>query len=156
MPRFGFVGESNIHHILTLGKPALFISISGRSWNSASKFEGLNVISEGITDQWYCHYEDRETINKMLKDLYDKIAAFGDDDLIIFGCDYGRSRSRDAASAFARLFNQDKLSSAFSHTNPGEEEFVVKGHDFELSENIMVDALYDRYHSILSTSEKSK
>lgn len=151
MPRFGFIGEQSFSHLLAFHKPSLFIAITPRAWRAGAG--KVNAVIDNITDRWYEGFQERSDVDRALMELYDKVKAVPEDGLVVFGCDFGRSRSRVAASVFARLFSQTTLTSAFCHTNPGEEEQVSLGHDFELEESLSVDALVNRYWSIIPRVE---
>lgn len=147
MPRFGFVGEQGFPHLVALEKPALFVAITVRAFRAGHG--NVPTMIDSITDKWYEGYQDRDEVNKELLELYERLKDIPDDQLVVFGCDYGRSRSRVAASVFARLFGHTTLTSASVHTNPGDEPIITSGHDYELLDDISVNALVDRYTHIL-------
>lgn len=151
MPKFGFVGEKSVADMAQFN-PKLVIAITNGSY-AASK-DLFDTLCTNITAEWFTMSYDEDERKDLLLELYDKIHAYGEDDLIVFACQMGQSRSHEAASVFAMLFNQDTLTSARRFVDCDNQIQVYSGRDYELLGGIGVESLSEKYRDLLAYREQ--
>lgn len=148
MPKF-MCASSNVSGELAAIKPKLTIAISSWAYTCAKK--NIPVEFNDYTSEWM--YRDSEDSAKEFITLYDRFKALDSDDLVVFMCDFGRERSRVAASVFADLFGQNTIERLYALEIKGIRQEVLRISLAVDLDGLLSEALSDRIKSVLKTRE---
>lgn len=147
MPKF-MCASSNVSGELAAIKPKLTIAISSWAYTCARK--NIPVEFNDYTAEWM--HRDRDTVAEELTTLYNRFKAMGDDDLVVFMCDFGRERSRTAASVFADLFGQNTIERLYALEIKGVRQEVLQVSLAVDLEHLLTEALSERIKKDLKAS----